>query len=170
MKINKIFTLVILYIAIDSQVLADEYTFGIKGGTMMNSASGASDATSIGFVTNFPLSNKISSIEAEITTSITGGGVGGGFDYDWDITTIAGYYTHNIHQGGFYLKLKAGLLYERVVISDNSPFPLDDVTESDTGLSYGIGAGWKIGEQNKLELEYTVIEQDISFVSASLYF
>ena len=159
----------ILISAISTFANANEHSYGVKGGIMLNSSGNASNANSVGFVTKIPLTNNSSSVEVELTTSIIGGGVGGGNDYDWDLTTIAGYYSHRINQDNYYMKLKAGLLYERVVITDNSPFPLDDVTENDTGLSLGFGIGWTINK-NKIEVEYTIIEQDISFLSVGYFF
>ena len=39
---------------------------------------------------------------------------------------------------------------------------------SDTGLSVGAGFGFNLGDVAQLEAEYTIIEQDVSYLSLGL--
>lgn len=66
--------------------------------------------------------------------------------------------------GVAYLKAKMGLLNEEVSAS------CIGMSVSDTGMSYGFGGGVRIGKNAGIEVEYTLIEADISRLSlAALY-
>ena len=72
--------------------------------------------------------------------------------------------------GTFYFKAKAGVLNEKVSIAlAHTLF----VNGSDIGLSVGLGGGFNFGVNpggSSLEIEYTIIEKDVSFISASYWF
>ncbi|MEX2962965.1 outer membrane beta-barrel protein [Microbulbifer sp. 2201CG32-9] len=98
--------------------------------------------------------------EAEYTNSL----VSGEADLfrgpaDVDIQTLAGYGTYRSH-GDIYFKGRLGLLFEDVSIGSAS--------DNDTGISLGGGVGFNISPNTNLELEYTVIEQDVGFWSGSM--
>lgn len=60
------------------------------------------------------------------------------------------------------------MLYEDVTIN----VPAFGVTGSgtDTGLSLGFGVGFDVGNGKKLEIEYTIVESDVNFLSVGIIF
>ncbi len=151
------------------------FYYGVKAGVMSldNTGAGAGvsidDATNVAFVIGYKLSkigNGNLAIEGEISTTVAGGDVNIiGFTGDWDIDTLAVYAVYR-SSGNIYFKGKAGILYEDV------GFSIVGISDSgsDEGFSAGIGMGWKMGKSNALEVEYTVIEEDIDYISVGYNF
>ena len=79
-----------------------------------------------------------------------------------DSTTLALYGVYR-SEGELYGKFKAGVLSEKITLY--SLFVNEQV--SDTGFSAGIGAGYRF-ENVSIEVEYTMIEKDIYFLSTAL--
>jgi len=141
---------------------------GLKGGKMMVSPSEFQDATSTGLVLGFKLSDTASgslAIEGEFTNSSSETLTVLGTSGTWDIDTTAVYLAYRTG-GDAYFKGKMGYLDEKV----NASIAGASISGSDSGLSFGIGGGWKIGKSTSLELEYTIIEQDVNFVSVGFNF
>jgi opacity protein-like surface antigen len=69
---------------------------------------------------------------------------------------------------GLSLKAKIGVISED--IDKNYSFGVASESNSDTGLSFGVGAGFAITPQVSIEGEYTVIEQDVDLLSLGLTF
>ncbi len=140
---------------------ASEPYFGVKAGLVIVDEDGLTDATNLGLNIGFPISTNMA-FEGELTTTILEGDVDLGFTtLNWDVTTLAGYFTYRTSSSP-YFKLKAGILYEDVSIGSFS--------ESDTGLSFGAGVGWNLSKTSKLELEMTIIEADLTFFSIGFLF
>ena len=147
----------------------DALYYGVKAGLMMPDVPEMGNATNIGFVVGSKLNNDIS-VEGEMTITAIDGDVSiMGVSGDWDVMTLAGYAVYRSkNNGDMYFKAKAGLLYEDVGIQ-MSGFPIS-ASGTDTGLSLGFGAGFDIGDGRTLEVEYTIIESDISFLSVGVNF
>jgi outer membrane immunogenic protein len=69
---------------------------------------------------------------------------------------------------GLSLKAKIGVISED--IDKNYSFGVASESNSDTGLSFGVGAGFALTPQVSIEGEYTVIEQDVDLLSLGLTF
>ncbi|WP_250459185.1 outer membrane beta-barrel protein [Microbulbifer litoralis] len=99
--------------------------------------------------------------EGEYTNSLISGEAdalnGGGADVD--IQTLAGYATYRSY-GDLYFKGRAGVLYEDVDVGWGS--------SDDTGISLGGGVGFNYGPNTNIELEYTMIEEDVGFWSGTM--
>ncbi|AMX03317.1 outer membrane beta-barrel protein [Microbulbifer thermotolerans] len=80
-------------------------------------------------------------------------------DVDVDVQTMAGYATYRSY-GDVYFKGRLGVLYEDVSVGASS--------SDDTGVSLGAGIGFNYGPNTNIELEYTVIEEDIAFWSGTM--
>lgn len=80
------------------------------------------------------------------------------FGATMNVDTLAVYAASRLGDELFF-KVKAGFLSEDVSITG---FPEADITDS--GMSYGIGAGFQT-EHFITELEYTIIEADVSLIS-----
>lgn len=65
-----------------------------------------------------------------------------------------------------YFKVRAGLLSEEIDVKGIG----GSASESDSGLSFGLGAGINLTPNVMLEAEYTLIEQDVDFLSMGLNF
>lgn len=107
-------------------------------------------------------------VEGEFTGSLIEGEAeyrywGGTYSADLGISTLAAYGTYR-SPGQFYFKGKLGYLKETVKISDDG----DSFSESETGLSAGLGLGFDIMPNANVELEYTVVEEDVGFFSGSV--
>ncbi|UTA46503.1 porin family protein [Simiduia sp. 21SJ11W-1] len=76
---------------------------------------------------------------------------------DVSIQTMAAYAVYR-SPGQVYFKGRAGVLQEKVLGA------------SDSGLSVGLGLGFKIADSAAIELDATLIEQDVNYFSASLNF
>jgi outer membrane immunogenic protein len=100
--------------------------------------------------------NSLSGSEVTVNNDY-GYGYRSSFTIDVTLQTIAAYGVYR-GDGDVYFKGKMGLLQEKVsgVI--------------DTGLSVGAGVGFNLFDSAALELEATLIEQDITYFSASLNF
>lgn len=158
MKIKYFITLAALAIAPIAH--SDGYS-GVKVGPMLVDLGGADHPVNGGFV--FGTSRSGLSFEGEASFSVSKGYVYVPFSggYDVSITTMAGYAAFRA-ESDTYLKTKFGLLYEDVNIGPASG--------NDTGLSYGLGVGWRLDSGNMVELEYTIVEQDVNFLSLSVLF
>ena len=76
-----------------------------------------------------------------------------------DIDSAALYWSQK-SVGEWYISYKIGLLQEKLS-SDNVS------TETDTGLSFGIGGGYRFSSSLELGLEYVKVESDIGWVLLS---
>lgn len=110
--------------------------------------------------------NMSAALEGEFTTTVSKGDAHiFGNRGEWDINTIALYGALRT-AGPFYFKAKAGYLSEDVSIS----VPGIKASGTDSGFSYGIGAGWRLTGGSRLEVEYTLIESDVNFLSLGFIF
>ncbi len=98
--------------------------------------------------------------EAEYTNSLISGAADVfDRDVDVDIQTLAGYGTYRSY-GDLYFKGRLGLLYEDVSVGSAS--------SDDTGISLGAGVGFNYSPNTNIELEYTMIEEDVGFWSGTM--
>lgn len=105
--------------------------------------------------------------EAELTKSLDNPDHRDGWELDY--WTIGGYGVASIPLSReFSLRGRLGLIYERVTIEDT--WFGGSVSESDTGLSFGFGATYKVSPALSIIGEYTFIESDISHLSAGVRF
>lgn len=96
-------------------------------------------------------------LEADIATTIIDGEIAG---FDYSTTTLAAYLAWR-STGNIYLKLRAGSLMEYVRLGPSDAYG--------GGLSGGIGAGFRSGDQ-LIELELTGIEKAAYMLSLAWYF
>lgn len=104
--------------------------------------------------------------EAEFTTSINDGdwsylGVSG----NWDIQTSAIYLVSRLGQE-VYAKVKVGYLNEDISVT----VPGLTVSGDDSGVSWGLGGGYKFTQNVSAEVEWTKIEADADAWSAGVNF
>jgi hypothetical protein len=168
-----IWCLLLIFLAGNAQAQEQERTIylGIKGGLMMPDISSLDNAFNFGlqfggYVHQDP---KIGSfaIEGEATITLSDGDVSlGAIDGDWDVDVVAAYGVYR-SPGEVYFKGKLGLAYEDVTVDYSG---LGSASDDDFNISLGFGVGWNIPEQGSLELEYTIIEEDIDFLSLTYNF
>jgi hypothetical protein len=145
-----------------------------KVGAMVIDLNEADPLLSAGIMYGLGLTNRIS-LEAEVNYGFSGGeyDVRGDAEGtvaesgDYRIWTAAGYgvYRWPIVET-VYLKGKLGALYENVVRS--SDFRAER-TDDDFGAAGGVGIGFFMWRKFTLELEATVIDQDIIFYSVGTH-
>ncbi len=121
-------------------------------------------ATALGFQVSYRL-NELVSFDVEYMGGNTEGDFGTPINADVDINTIAGYSSYRSSDQIYWMG-KIGLVRQKLEANSNT-FGIS-VSESDTGLSFGIGGGYRVNEQFRAELEYTVIESDNSFLGATV--
>ncbi len=144
--------------ALSSVVQADEgqMYIGVKAGSFLVDLDGADDPEPFGVQLGYDFGQNLS-LEFEYNTG-SADYTGFGSTVDMDLTTMAIYATFRSEGQGYFLT-KIGFLKEELELSNASASENID----DTGLSYGIGGGFKLGDQFALEAEYTIIEQDVDY-------
>ena len=85
----------------------------------------------------------------------------------WKLWTAGVYGCARIGLEAIYLKLKLGLIYEKLQAET-----LVETTQDDFGLSLGPGIGFRIGNHFFLEMEGTVLDKNIGVVrlAAGIHF
>lgn len=143
--------------------------FGIKAGAMDTDVGGFDNANNLGLLLGYDVYRDVSgafSAEGEYTRTFSKGDVNiNGAQGDWKIETLAAYGAYRT-EGDFYLKAKIGYLREKVTVSGVGN---TSISGSDSGLSYGAGFGFRLNRKAGLEFEYTIIEDDISFISVGYF-
>lgn len=128
--------------------------FGIKGGFMKPDGSGNDSAGNIGGVIGKPVARYFS-WEAELNATVFDGKVG--TNSNWDINNVAGYAVFRT-PGNVGFKAKGGLTY------------WDTPSNSDIDLSFGLGAGIRMGNSGMLDIEYTSISDTVDYISVGYLF
>lgn len=153
-----------LFLALSLNVFAEERDGlygGIGLGIMTVDYSGADNLTNGSLQLGYHFSDGWAT-EFQYTDSLS----------DGEFTVNGGYYSHTMNlsiqtaalygvyrsPGKVYFKGRAGLLHEKVGGAN------------DTGLSLGAGVGFKIADSAAIELEATLIEQDVNYLSATINF
>lgn len=170
MQTKKLISALCLGIGLSGPVMAAESPWyaGIKAGTMSVDVSAYEDATSMGLILGYRLSDNSSgslAVEGEYTNSSSENITVLGISGKWDVDTLAVYLAYRTG-GDLYFKGKIGYLNEDVNVNIAGA----SISGSDSGASYGIGGGWKFGKTNAVELEYTIIETDVDFISLGVNF
>lgn len=139
--------------------MAEDVYFGANVGKMMIDGAGFDDPTNVGVLigAEWGVVAGDVGIQAELTTTLDDGAY---FGNDVTIDTQAIYGAFRT-AGPVYLIAKAGVLREEVEVG---PF-----SDTDSGLAGGVGIGFSLGIA-QLELEYTVVEQDVSYLSLGVRF
>ena len=148
----------------------DKYV-GVKTGIMSIDVYGIDDITALGFLVGFGLTPEVS-LEGELNIGISGGEIDTGviiIDGEFDIWTLAAYavYRHPINDT-ISLKGKAGLLYESVEFDMDTILGSLSGDDTDFGVSFGAGATIKVTDLLSVDVEYTIIETDVDYLSAGL--
>ncbi|VAW82826.1 hypothetical protein MNBD_GAMMA14-824 [hydrothermal vent metagenome] len=170
MYINKTAGLIPALCLVSGAVMAEGAYVGARVGIMDADVSGLDSATNMGVLLGYTFGDVSDgmtwAVEGEFTTTASKGDVDlAGFNGDWDIDTQAIYGVLRIG-GDFYGKARVGYLREDISVSVAGI----SADGSDSGLSGGVGAGWRINEQIAIEAEYTLVEKDVDFYSAGVNF
>ncbi len=138
---------------------ADGLYLGLAGGVMDLDRGGFDDARNAGVTLGYEFLGVglgDIAVEGTYTTSADKGDAPGG--QEWEIKTLSVYGALR-SAGPVYLKAKAGFSSNDIEIGGDS--------DNNTDFSAGLGAGLSIGIA-QFELEYTRIEDNVSFVGVSL--
>ncbi|GAA5443317.1 hypothetical protein Misp06_01493 [Microbulbifer sp. NBRC 101763] len=156
-KITKFIVAGILSL-LSSAALSEGGYWGAAVGTMNFDFKGVDNPTGVGLRTGYSLVSGWG-VEVEYIGSLISGEVEVlGEEVDVDMYSLAGYATYRT-LGDIYFKGRLGLLYEDVTVgSDNS---------DDFGITAGAGIGFLLGASSNFELEYTILEKDVGFLSGA---
>ncbi|GAB4514623.1 MAG: hypothetical protein Tsb0026_20040 [Sulfuricaulis sp.] len=162
MKATQLLILSIVTLCFIGTVHAEDEAWyaGVRAGQMNVDTSGFDDAIGVGGILGYKLSNTLG-IEGGYTTTGEDADVKvGTTQAHWDIDVVAVHLAYR-NEGNFYAKGKVGILYQEVSAN------IANAGEPASGgeFTYGIGAGWRPFKDIALELEYTVIESDVNFIS-----
>ncbi len=140
---------------------------GAKGGLMIHEGSAFDSAFNGGIVVGLqgPVKNGTIGLEGEFTASLMDGDINrNNNNASWDVDTI-GLFGVFRSQGAPYIKAKLGV----VDADDTHRVGFFSQTYSDSNIAFGIGIGspQRLGN---VELEFTVINEDINFLSLGLNF
>ncbi|MBB3059842.1 outer membrane beta-barrel protein [Microbulbifer rhizosphaerae] len=145
-----------LALACSSAANAEGGYFGGTAGLMTIDRSNFDDPFNLGLRAGYTFASGWG-FEGEYTNSIISGEADAfSGDIDVDIQTLAFYGTYRSH-GNIYFKGRAGILHEDI-----------DFFGDDTGISLGAGVGFNFGPNTNVELEYTLIEEDVNFWSGTM--
>jgi hypothetical protein len=172
---KKVLIFVILGLITDSTFadLGDQY-FLPKVGFMSVDLNNADPLYSIGILYGYGLTPAIT-FEAEVNLGVSGGeyvrknDIGSAVERgEYNIWTMAGYGVYRFPiKDFFYLKGKAGLLYENIERTSN-------IGTGDTATGFGFAGGFGLGvifaQKFTLELEATGIDESIIFYSLGLHY
>jgi len=162
----KKYSILIILLSFYTSLAHSAFYFGVKVGEMkISDDMPFDDATSTGIILGANMQDSGLAIEGELTTTISAADHKTISGAELDIYTLALYGVYR-SSGNFYFKGKGGLVYEYLSVSSFA-FPLEG---EDLGLSLGAGGGFRIGQDTLLELEYTIIESDIDFISLGIIF
>lgn len=103
-------------------------------------------------------------IEGEFTTSLVEGDINRSINGSWDVDTIGFFGVFRSH-GSPYFKAKLGILDA----DDTHDYGFFSQRYSDSDIVFGIGIG-SPQQMGDLEVEFTVINEDINFISLGLNF
>lgn len=143
--------------------MASEVYFGANVGKMMIDGAGYDDPTNVGVVLGkeWGVVAGDAGVQIEASTTIDDGAYNTFFGpLDVSVDTLALYGVFR-SAGPVYFIGKAGILREEVEVGSASA--------TDSGLSAGVGIGFSLGVA-QVEVQYTLIEKDISFLSAGVRF
>ncbi|MCK4739019.1 MAG: outer membrane beta-barrel protein [Deltaproteobacteria bacterium] len=174
-KIILIMTLLLVVAVSTTPVEAKEGDMygGVKAGFMLIDVKSVDDILAFGGLFGMGIAPKVY-VEAELNLGFIGGNFEPvpGVDGDFDIWTIGAYAVYKetlvekIGTQKVYLKGKIGVLYENVRAK------VDTFNESlsDVGLTFGGGAGIKLDDKTDIEVELTLLEGDVWFLSTGVNF
>lgn len=92
-------------------------------------------------------------LEGELGATLSSGKFAG---RDFKLDSAAAYLAWR-SPGAWYLKLRAGALLEHARVGGG--------TSTDSGLSGGVGGGYRFAGNRRLELEFTVVEHEVRMLS-----
>jgi hypothetical protein len=136
---------------------------GLKAGGFLTNLDEIDGGSGFGFQLGYNVTPTLS-LDLEYTSGTLDATVAN-FDIDFDITTTAIYLTYR-STGDAYFLAKAGYLNEALSTSVEG----FDISDDDSGASYGIGGGYRFSESFAVEIDYTVIEEDVSFIGLTAQF
>lgn len=135
---------------------------GGKAGPMLIDLDGFDDPINVGVNGGFIDERTGLGAEGELTLSAVDGEFNTFFgNADVSITTFGAYGTFR-SPGNTYFKGRLGVVYEDVEIGSAS--------DDDSSGSGGIGVGFRTGAGISIEIEYTIIEEDVDFLSVGVLF
>ncbi|MCO1333605.1 porin family protein [Microbulbifer sp. OS29] len=146
----------LLALIISPGVIAEGTYWGAVAGLADFDFSGVDNPVNLGIRTGYTRSSGLG-VEVEYMGSVFSGEAQVyGRGEDVELQSLAAYATYRT-EGDWYIKGRLGALYEDVSVGRKS--------SDDFGVSVGAGVGFKLSENYRLELEYTMIEKDIGFWS-----
>lgn len=167
MQVKIMLSALILGAGFSGAALAEDspWYVGMQLGQMRVDLSEFSNTDAVAAIFGYKLNNSFA-IEGAIGTTGTDGDVTvQGVQGTWSLNTSAVYAAYRSN-GNLYFKGKIGYLHEKV----NGSIAGTSLSGSDSGGSYGLGVGWRPGDKLTLELEYTRVEKDVSFVGLGVNF
>ena len=148
-------------IMVTSAMSSDMY---VGGGIASQSVTGMDSGMALVLNVGMPLAMEAGpgkiAVEGELSKSISAASqktFAGTAEFD--VTTLAAYatYTYDI-TNEFYVKPRLGLLHE----SAEASVAGISASETETGLSYTLGAGYVVSNNLNVYLDYAIVEADIS--------
>ena len=145
-------------LAADDGKRAVSFDFAAIGGLMWPDFKNADPGIAAGFrVIVSDITTPSLTLEGEVLQTFSDGEIG---SFDFSLGAVAGYLVWR-SAGNFNWKIKGGALYERVDVGDGS--------ESDSGLTGGVGIGFDVG-RGAMDIEANIIEEDVYFFNVAYRF
>lgn len=161
---------IILLLSFSAQAQAEQPKtyWGLKSGII--DVDYADSIIPIGVFYGQHIQNKVY-LEVEMNLGLLGGEASYyGVDSDVDLITLAGYAVYlNPVNDKWAFKGKGGLIYRDAEVTVDIP-GLGKVKYGDSGigLSFGAGGRYDLGTGKYLDIELTILESDLTFISGGL--
>lgn len=145
-----------------SSVAQAGFLIGVKAGPMLvgfDDVDVDEDPSSVGVLLGYEFDSRPGgfALEAEATRTTVAGTVVG---VDLEVES-QGLYLSYATRGKFYLKGRVGFMDAALVA--------DSLSEDEGGETYGLAVGVRLGAV-RLELDYTAVDDDVTFVSIGVVF
>jgi len=135
------------------------FQFGVKAGTMQigfDEVEVTEAPNSVGLTLGYDFERSPFGVEAEVTRTVTSGTVIG---TSLDVESQGLYLTYTT-SGTWYVSGRVGYMDAGLVAKG--------LSEDEGGETSGLAFGRKLGSRLRIELDYTAIDDDISFLNISL--
>ncbi|MDH5180508.1 MAG: porin family protein [Gammaproteobacteria bacterium] len=168
MRFVKIMSLCLIFGIFSPVAQAAGAYFGVKGGFFEVENSNYDKAVNGGIIVGahfIASSVHTVSLEGELTTTVLPGDITGGNEWEIDTFGLFGAFRAG---SGVYFKGKMGYIDRSI------SYKFGGVSDRNS-LAYGIGFGIRRGTERRIEVEYTIIDDDntftdIKFLSIGLIF
>jgi len=170
MKTKLLLTALCLGASLSAPAMAVENPLyiGLTAGKMMVDLDGLDDANSTGILMGYRFTDELA-VEGGFTKSSSADITAPGANGTWDIDTITVFMAYRT-PGDVYFKGKIGVINRDISYSTSNGVLTTSDAGSESGGSLGVGGGVKFSKTGALELEYSLVDGHVNYLSLGVNF